>query len=131
MERAGKLISRLKLPPGSVDPEKLAIAAWPVAVGKRIARHTRAASLVRDNLIVEVEDAIWQRQLFVLRSQIVRKLGEVLGASIVREVEFRIAVPRRPPQRSERLKTVEDEADRIEDPLLRKIYKQMRKRAPA
>src|ERR671936_351644 len=103
MDRAGKLISRLKLPAGSVDREKLAVAAWAAAVGKTIAKHTRAVSVVRSCLIVEVEDAVWQRQLLVLRSQIVKKVETILGSSIVHDVEFRIAIPRRLPQREERL----------------------------
>ena len=66
MERAGKLISKLKLPTGSITPQDLALAGWTGAVGKRIANHTRALSLVTDRLVVEVEDLIWQRQLAVL-----------------------------------------------------------------
>lgn len=125
------MIAKLKLPAGSVSPEDLARAAWPVAVGKKIASHTRATSLVRSCLVVEVEDAVWQRQLFALRWQILRKLEEIVGPSLVTEIEFRIAVPRRLPQRAERPAAAEDDADRIEDPLLRRIYKDKRKRESA
>jgi predicted nucleic acid-binding Zn ribbon protein len=131
MERAGRLIARLKLPAGSVAPEGLARAAWPPAVGKRIAAHTRAVSLTGSYLVVEVEDAIWQRQLFTLKSQILKKLEEITGQSIVSDIEFRVAVPRRLPQRAERLSATQDDADQIQDPVLRRIYKQKRKRDPA
>ena len=131
MERVSRLIGRLRLPPNSVSPEELARAGWPVAVGKRIASHTRAASLAGSRLIVEVEDGVWQRQLSVLRVQILKKLEEVLGPSLVSEIEFRIAIARRLPQRAERLKPAGDDADEIQDPVLRKIYKDKRKRASA
>jgi predicted nucleic acid-binding Zn ribbon protein len=131
MERAGKLISKLKLPSGSITPQDLALAGWTEAVGKRIANHTRALSLVTDRLVVEVEDPIWQRQLAVLKTQILKRLEEVLGAPLVRQVEFRIAVRRREPQRAAQARPSKDEADRIEDPVLRTIYKQQRPRKSA
>jgi predicted nucleic acid-binding Zn ribbon protein len=131
MERAGRLIARLKLPAGSVSGEELVRAAWPVAVGKRIASHTRAIALVRSALKVEVEDAIWQRQLYVLRGQILKKLEQIVGPSIVSEIEFRLAVPRRLPQRAERHRATGDDADQIQDPVLRTIYKEYRKRGSA
>jgi len=130
MERAGRLIARLKLPAGSISPEEMARRAWPAAVGKRIAAKTRPASLAGRRLIVEVEDAVWQRQLAVLKRQILERLDEVIGSSVIGEIEFRVAVPRRPPQREEKAR-VADEADRIEDPVLRAIYRERRKRESA
>jgi predicted nucleic acid-binding Zn ribbon protein len=131
MERAGKLISKLKLPAGSITPQDLALAGWAEAVGKRIANHSRALSLVTNRLVVEVEDVIWQRQLAGLKSQIVKRLEEVLGEPLVRQVEFRIAIRRREPQRAVQPRPSHDEADRIEDPVLRNIYKQQRGRRSA
>jgi len=131
MERAGRLIARLKLPGGSVSPQELATAAWPEAVGKRLALRTRAVGVVRSRLVVEVEDAIWQRQLFTLRGQILKRLEQVLGQPLITEIEFRVAVPRRLPQREERPPARVDEADGIEDPVLRRIYKEHRRKASA
>lgn len=107
--------------------EQLAQAAWTQAVGKKIAGHTGHISLIRDRLVVEVEDAVWQRQLFTLRGQILARIEQVMGRHIVQELEFRVAVPRRVPQREERLST--DDADEIRDPVLRNLYKSARKRA--
>ncbi len=131
MERAGRFLSKLKLG-GAVAPDDLALAAWPTAVGKRLAQRTRAVSLVRGNLIVEVEDAVWQKQLFHLRGQILHKIHHVMGDATVTDVEFRIGPPRRPPQASPRLRQdvgTLDEADAIADPVLRIVYKQARKKA--
>ena len=131
MERAGRFIGKLK---GCAAPEDLAVAAWPAAVGKRIAAHACAAALVRSCLIVEVEDLVWQKQLNTLRGQIVLRMAEVLGPGVVDDISFRPATPRRMPQREERAArpaalSSGDEADLIPDPVLRCLYKQSRRRA--
>jgi len=125
MERAGRVVGKLKV----TTEEQLAQAAWAQAVGKKIAGHTGNVSLVRDRLIVEVEDAIWQRQLFTLRRQILARVEQVMGTNLIQELELRIAVPRRGPQREERVSA--DDADAIKDPVLRNLYKASRKRAIA
>ncbi|MFZ0932862.1 MAG: DUF721 domain-containing protein, partial [Bryobacteraceae bacterium] len=95
-----KLIRGLRLPGEMITESDLACAAWPQAVGKRIAAHTRAAKLVRRRLVVEVEDQIWQRQLFVLSYHIVRNLERQLGPDVVEDLEFRVVPRRREPQRA-------------------------------
>jgi len=132
MERAAKSLAKMKLS-DAVSHEELARAAWPAAVGERIAVHAAAKSLVRGSLIVEVADAVWQKQLFHLRGQIIARLKQVLGDGIINDVEFRMATPRRPPQPARSLNPPEsaDEADRIQDPVLRILYKQARKKASA
>jgi hypothetical protein len=131
MERAGRLIHKLKLPGGAVSNEDLARAAWAVAVGPRIAAHTRAVALVRTRLVVEVEDAVWQRQLFTLRYQILHRFAEIAGAGIADQVEFRVMIPRRGPQREERVAPPQDEADEIRDPILRRLYRVSRQKGLA
>jgi len=127
MERAGRVLGKMK----QLSDEDLIVAAWPNAVGKKIASHTRAVNLVRSRLVVDVEDAVWQRQLFTLRGQILAKLEQVAGRPIAGEIEFRIAIPRREPQREELSARLPDEADAIPDFALRSIYKAARRRATA
>ena len=132
MERASKLIRGLRLPGDMITEGDLACAAWPQAVGKRIAAHTRAAKLVRRRLVVEVEDQIWQRQLFVLSYHIVRNLERQLGPDVVEDLEFRVVPRRREPQRAaQSTPLTADEADSIADPVLRGLYKASRTRARA
>ena len=113
-----------------MSSEELVCAAWSLAVGKRIARHSRAERVVRTRLIVSVDDDVWRKQLFTMSRLIVARLTEALGQALVDEVEFRVAPERRGPQRAERSsqKVPEDEADRIEDPGLRRLYVTSRKR---
>lgn len=133
MERASRVFGSLKFPRDTISAEELTCAAWPVAVGKKIGAHTHAAKMVRSTLIVEVEDAVWQRQLFGLRSHILAKLEESIGRGIVEEIEFRVVPLRRGPHRAECSgpKQAEDEASAISDPVLRSIYKAARRRALA
>jgi predicted nucleic acid-binding Zn ribbon protein len=133
MERASRLIRKLSLPAASITNEELALAAWPDAVGKTIAAHTRAAKMVRSRLVVEVEDVTWQRQLFALTPHILKNLEKALGPGVAEEVEFRVLPRRREPQQATRSvpSAPLDESDSISDPVLRRIYRASRKRAQA
>jgi hypothetical protein len=132
MERASKLIRGLGLPSETISVEELACAAWAQAVGRKIAGHTRAARMVRTRLIVEVEDNVWQRQLFSLSRHILGNLEKHLGPGAVDDLEFRIVPRRREPQRAEQsVPALIDEAENIADPVLRDIYKASRMKAQA
>jgi Dna[CI] antecedent, DciA len=120
MQRAGRLIGKLKLPPHLTDPEARARAAWNVAAGKKIAEHTRPTMLVRNTLVVEVEDQVWQRQLNTLRHFLLRNLTEVLGEELITEIDFRPSPRRRPAQRAESIQAIEG----IQDPVLGLLYRQ-------
>ena len=131
MERAGRLIGKLKLSSKVVTPEEMARAAWPVAVGKRLANRTGRVSLYGTTMVVEVEDAVWQSQLTTLSGQILNKIEKLLGPSAVVKLEFRIGVMRRMPQRVENPSPLFDEGDGIQDPVFRQIYIASRRRASA
>src|SRR5260370_16248677 len=92
MERAGKSLAKLKLS-DAISTEQLAVAAWTAAVGKRLASHAQATTLVRGSLIVEAEDAIWQRQLFHLRLPILANLPDVFAGPILHDLLFRPLTP--------------------------------------
>jgi Dna[CI] antecedent, DciA len=129
MERAARLIKKDKLSRQVFTDDDLARAIWPAAVGKAIAAHTLRVRLVRSTLVVEVEDAIWQRQLHSLSRQIVGNLQKLMGSQTIADVEFRVGVPRRQPGRAESLSPSRDEADDIHDPMLKKVYQLSRKKA--
>ncbi len=135
MERAGRLLGKLRIPAGCVSPEELARAAWPSAVGKKIAARSNPVSLVRGCLLVEVEDTLWQRQLTTMRSQIVQRMRDVAGTDIVKDIAFRPMMPKRTPQRAEIVRQTiaigGDDADLIADPIFRSVYIRSRKKASA
>jgi hypothetical protein len=138
MERAARLIKNNKASKKVFSDEDLARAAWPSAVGKAIASHTARITLVRATLVIEVEDAIWQKQLHTLRGQILDRLRRVTASDVVEDLEFRIALKRRQPQRAENRQTPAteaaqpyDDADSIQDAVLKKLYRLSRKKATA
>ena len=135
MESVSRIFGKLPVADRPISPEQLVLSAWSAAVGKKIAARTRPAKLVRTRLVVEVEDQIWQRQLFVLTRQILANLEVKVGRGIVDEVEFRIVPRRIEPQRA-RVSSPDtlfpaDEADRIADPGMRHIYKAARRKESA
>jgi hypothetical protein len=119
----------LNLQGGVVSPEDLARAAWPQAVGKRIAAHARVVGFREGCLVVEVEDPVWLQHLRTLGSQLLGCMRRIAGSGVVARIEFRPGVPRREPQRAGRLRAAPDEADGIQDPILRRLYKASRARS--
>ena len=75
---------------------------------------------------------VWfRRNLWSLRYQILRNLEKAIGPEIVTDVELRIMPPRMGPQRAvEEPLVLEplDDAESIQDPGLRRIYKAARRR---
>lgn len=132
MERAGKTIAKLRNMPG-IQAEDLVISAWIAAIGERLASRAMASCLVRDRLVIDVEDKVWQQQFYQLRSPILAKLSELLGPGIVNELEFRVKrerlnVPRMPPRSAVSAGSASD-SDGIADPVLRMLYRGAKKKA--
>ncbi len=125
MQRAARVIGKLRV----ADDESLARAAWPVAVGKRIADRSAVGNLVGSRLIIQVEDSVWQSQLYAMRMQILDRIEQTIGRRLVESLEFKVAVPRPKPQRERAFTLGADEADRITSPGLRNIYRASRRRA--
>lgn len=139
MQRASQIIGRISSaskPTSDLSPvldsEQVACAAWPRAVGAKLAKHTRAAKLVRGRLVVEVEDETWKRNLFSLGRHIMGNIERSIGSGIVTDIEFRVLPRRREPQRAQTLDLsppkIADESDAIEDPVLRRLYRSSRSR---
>ncbi len=135
MERAGRLIPKLKLSLEIADPETRAKGAWKLAAGEKIARHTEAVSLVRGKLIVQVADFTWQRQLATLEHFLLRNLRDALGEPLVESIDFRPMpahlkhIERRMPQMAETSRPSGDIAERIDDPVLAWNYRQSKAKA--
>src|ERR1039458_6063850 len=100
MERAGRILSRLKAARGSLPASELVAAAWPAAVGLRLAAHTRVVGLYNGRLIAEAEDEIWQQNLTSLSAQILANLRKLLQSEAPRGIEFRIGARRPPPRKN-------------------------------
>jgi hypothetical protein len=66
---------------------------------------------------------IWQRQLYALRHHLLRNLADILGESLVTELDFRPMLKRRGPQTAETPR-----ADGIADPVMSLLYQQSKKK---
>ena len=129
MERVSRVLGKMKIPAETYCVEELARAAWPLAVGKKVAVHSRASKLVRSRLVVEVEDDVWRMQLWALRGQILSNIARHIGEKQVEEIEFRVVPPRRGPQQATVSgRRMDDEAESIDDPGLRRVYRADRSR---
>ena len=95
--------------------------------------HARRRGWSAPSSIVEVEDHIWQRQLFTLSRQILANLAKSVGPNLVEDLEFKVVPRRRDPARATASVPTPllDEADGIADPVLRDIYRVARKKALA
>jgi len=145
MERASRKIDRNLF---GDSEEDLARAAWQAVVGARIAAHTSPARLTGTTLIVDVEDRVWQRSLLALKSHILARLKEIVGHRMIEDLELRVVSPQTfaraklpavpdLPYRSKlgdgRIRRAVEEAAANEklasDPLLRRLHKQVLKKA--
>jgi hypothetical protein len=129
MDQASRIIAQW----GSdlIAPERIACAAWKKAVGARLAARTTALKLVRERLVIEVEDEVWRNNLYSLRPQILRNLEKALGPGIVGNISFEVRPRRIEPQRETKPAPdadVEAGLD-IADPGMRRIYRMSRQRA--
>jgi hypothetical protein len=135
MDQASRIIAQWGAASEIISGERIACGAWKRAVGKRLGERTRALKLVRDKLVVEVEDEIWRRNLWGLRFQILKNLSKAIGPDIVRDLEFRVMPARREAQRETIpalfASAVQDDAQEIQDPGMRRIYRNARRRETA
>ena len=68
--------------------EAACIAAWKNAVGEGLSNHAVPVHLENRALVVVVEDNIWQKQLELMRGQLLFRLNAVLGHSLVDSIQL-------------------------------------------
>jgi hypothetical protein len=68
--------------------EAAAIAAWKHAAGDGLKGHAVPLKLENRTLTICVSDAIWQRQLHLMRGQLLFRVNSILGQAIVSAIEF-------------------------------------------
>ena len=130
MEQASRILARSNRLAKVLDHEQVACGAWAGVVGKRLARYSRAVKLVRERLVVEVDDDMWRQSLYGLRYQLLRGLETAVGEGVVQDLEFKV-MPARFAAQKQTGPTLFDESDAIEDSSLRRIYRQSRRRETA
>ncbi|HEY6046882.1 MAG TPA: DUF721 domain-containing protein [Pyrinomonadaceae bacterium] len=70
--------------------EVAAKIAWTRAAGPGLRRHATPFRLYRKTLVVSVADAIWQKQLHAMSSELIFRINKLLRRELVESIEFRI-----------------------------------------
>lgn len=69
--------------------EEAVLLAWPLVCGREVAERSQAVAFNDGNLIVEVPDAVWRRQLQSFAARYVSGYEGLLGP-LVRNVQFKL-----------------------------------------
>ncbi|HTY08664.1 MAG TPA: DUF721 domain-containing protein [Candidatus Edwardsbacteria bacterium] len=91
-ERVGGILDRV-LKDLELDKkigENKAVVLWPEVVGAQLAAKTRAVSVSRGRLVVEVATSSLANDYRFLSPQIREKLNTALGAEVVKSITFRV-----------------------------------------
>lgn len=70
--------------------EKAVCAAWNRIVGDVVSAHAVPFRLYENRLIVLTSDATWKKQLEMMSPEILYKINRLLGADMVRFIEYRV-----------------------------------------
>ena len=70
--------------------------AWKAAAGKKAAPHTRAVSLRKARLVVNVDGSGWLYELTLKKKELLEKIEEKLKGKHIKEIRFRIGDVKKP-----------------------------------
>ena len=68
--------------------ETAIIAAWPDIVGKPVANRTREIFINNKKLFLRIESSVVKNELMIIRSQIIEKINNEAGDTLVEEIIF-------------------------------------------
>ena len=68
--------------------EYAALSHWPHVVGERIAKETQPLGVKGGKLFLYVEKAVWRNELNFLKRDLILKLNQAVGTSLIREIVF-------------------------------------------
>lgn len=83
-----RLLKRLEIDK-KIDEGK-ALGLWPGAAGDRLARATRAVSVIRGRMTVECRSPAWANECRMLKPKLVEKLNAGLGREIIKDLVFKV-----------------------------------------
>lgn len=64
--------------------------AWESAVGEAAARHSKVRSLKGGRLVVNIDGSSWLYELTLQKKEIIKKIGETLKSSKIKDITLRI-----------------------------------------
>lgn len=63
---------------------------WDDEVGETIETHTQVVGVKGDTLMVRVDNAVWMYQLVLLKQEIMEKINQRLGKSLIHNIHFKM-----------------------------------------
>ncbi|MFQ6114260.1 MAG: DciA family protein [bacterium] len=65
-----------------------AVVRWAKIVGPKISKVTEAKKVIDGVLFVEVKSNAWRSELIFLKRDIITKIDETIGATIIKDIRF-------------------------------------------
>lgn len=70
--------------------ENAVLKLWPKAVGQQIVLQTEPDSLRNGTLFIKTTSSVWVQQLHFMKEEIRRKLNELAGKEVIKEIRFSV-----------------------------------------
>lgn len=64
------------------------INGWPDVVGERIAARTKEIKIFNRKLYVKIQSSIIRQELFMIRTELVKRLNEKAGDNVIDDLAF-------------------------------------------
>ncbi len=68
--------------------QRRVVDAWPTVVGRTVTEYTRTCFIKNQTLFVKIDNPALRQDLSMMRSQLVKRLNEQVGALIVTDVRL-------------------------------------------
>ncbi len=68
--------------------ERQVVEMWPKLMGELVANYTRKVELKKGTLYVHLTSAPLRQELFLVRFDLIKKLNEAIGATIVSDIRL-------------------------------------------
>lgn len=115
------------------------LKSWPQVVGEALGKHSRAVSISKGNLFVEVDNSAWLTQLSHFKHKIILEFNRQQGKEVVKDIYFRLGEVsssllkrRKAPKRLSRARLdkkdvqwINERLEKIKDENLRKLLKRV------
>lgn len=73
----------------AMRPEDKLAAAWPVACGKAMAERGTVVGYVDGEVLIEVQEGAWLRQMMSMQGQLAGQMGRIAGVKVSR-IHFKV-----------------------------------------
>ncbi|MFW6119783.1 MAG: DUF721 domain-containing protein [Petrotogales bacterium] len=69
--------------------KRILVKEWESIFGKSVSKHCKVKDFDNGLLIIVADDGVWKSELLLRKEQILSKINEKLGASLVRNISIR------------------------------------------